>query len=243
MADSPTDQLYALQLLDTALRSLTVELDELAGAAEEVRAVVDQKRPVVLAKRHEMNEMERRRKEIEERLASDEEKIKDARMRMQKIRNEKELGALRREVEITREQDSALEDELLAILEHGDSRSSELRELEDELGKHEAALAEREQLHQQRSEELREEVDRRRSERDAKAAEIDEALRDRYELILNRRGGRAVVAVDHELCTGCKMRVPPQLVMRIHQKTEIVTCPSCQRILCIAPPEPVPPGQ
>ena len=242
MANSPTDLLYELQCLDTALRNLTVELDELVEAASEVRAVVEQKRPVVLAKRHEMNEMERRRKEIEDELAAHGLRIKDARMRMQRIRNERELGALRREVEITREQDTVLEEELLVILESGDSKSGELAELEENLAKYESTFAERETAHKERSNELHAEVERRRGQRDAKAAEVDDSLRVKYELLLGRRAGRAVVPVERELCTGCKMLVPPQLIMQIYRRADLVTCPSCQRILCIPPARPAASG-
>jgi predicted nucleic acid-binding Zn-ribbon protein len=29
------------------------------------------------------------------------------------------------------------------------------------------------------------------------------------------------------------MRVPPQLITQIHRNSDIVFCPSCQRILCV----------
>ena len=52
---------------------------------------------------------------------------------MQRIRNEKELAALRREVEASRELSTQLEDQLLRLLDGGDGKIGELKALEDDL--------------------------------------------------------------------------------------------------------------
>lgn len=231
---SDIERLFALQQVDTRLHVLKREIGELAGSAAESRALIEEKRPIVLARRHEMSELERRRREIEMRLAEDEEKTKDRRMRMQRIRNEKELGALRREVDMMKEQDALLEDELLKILETGDARVGELKALEEELGVHEKAFEERERLHQERAAALKDEMERLRAEREEAARGLDESLRKRYELILDRKNGLAVVAILDGDCGGCRMRVPPQLVTQVH-RNEVVFCPACHRILSRPP--------
>ena len=233
------DQLHALQRVDGALRRHQVELDELASAATSARLQVEEKRPVVMARRHEMAELERRRREIEARLADDEEKMKDRRMRMQRIRNEKELGALRREIELMKEQDSALEDELLRIMETGDTRAGELKTLEEDLGQLESALGEHQARHTERIQALREEMDRLRADRAVVTQELDDTLRKRYELLLARKDGLAVVEIHQGHCTGCRVRIPPQLITQVH-RSQVVFCPSCQRILCHPPRESEP---
>ena len=224
------EQLHALQQVDSRLYVLKRETDELARAVDEIRNVVEERRPVVLARRHEMGELERRRKEIESRLAEDEEKMKDRRMRMQRIRNEKELGALRREVDLLKEQDTALEDELLRILETGESRATELETLEKELEAHEKRLTECEQVYREGLSAVKDEMDRLTAERERAADGLDDSLRKRYELVLQRKKGLAVVAIQDGDCSGCRMRVPPQLVTQVH-RNEVVFCPSCHRIL------------
>ena len=66
---------------------------------------------------------------------------------------------------------------------------------------------------------------------------MDEELRRRYEMILQRRGGVAVVAVRDGTCQGCRMRVPPQLYNQIQRNDQIILCPSCQRMLHWQPEE------
>ncbi|MGH7857580.1 MAG: zinc ribbon domain-containing protein, partial [Candidatus Binatia bacterium] len=212
---TPIEQLFALQQIDIELRRMRLELEELARSAADTRTLVDDKRPVVLARRHQMGEMERRRREVEAKLADDEEKTKDRRMRMQRIRSEKELGALRREIDLMKEQDSVLEDELLAILENGDTRAGELKTLEDELTALETTLREKEQQHVERTQALRDEIERRTAERAEVAAGMEESLRRRYELIFDRKNGLAVVQIQDGDCAGCRMRVPPQLITQV----------------------------
>ena len=114
---NPIDRLYALQHVDTELRALRLELTALEGAASDLKTEVGTKRSVTQVRRQEMAELERLRRDIEARITDEEEKTKDRRMRMQRIRNEKELAALRREVEVSKELSTQLEESLLRLLD------------------------------------------------------------------------------------------------------------------------------
>lgn len=231
---SPIEQLYALQHIDTELRALRLELGALEGAAAEVKTAVGTKRSVTQAKRQEVAELERQRRDAENKLADEEEKTKDRRMRMQRIRNEKELAALRREVEMSRELSTQIEESLLRILDGGDGKISELKVLEDDLAAAEQRLAERERQLAERRQALAADLERLTDQRDGAAAALEEGPRKRYELLFERKGGLAVVEVRKEGdCGGCRMRVPPQIITQIHRNADIVFCPSCQRILCV----------
>ena len=74
-------------------------------------------------------------------------------------------------------------------------------------------------------------IERDRARRQSLIDSVDEELRRRYEMILSRRGGLAVVAVRDGTCQGCRMRVPPQLYNQIQRNEQIILCPSCQRML------------
>ena len=234
------EQLFALQSVDARLRSMKLELGELEKSASEVRVEVDAKRQLAQVGRKEMSEMERRRREIEAKLADEEERMKDRRMRMQRIRNEKELGAIRREIELNKEQNALLEEELLKVFETGEVKAGELKTIEEDLAQQESKLKERERELAERTQALRDELERCTQERAEAAAVLEDSLLRRYELIFERKGGLAVVEVhDRDHCSGCRMRIPPQLITQIHRKTDIVFCPSCQRILYVRAKETV----
>jgi predicted nucleic acid-binding Zn-ribbon protein len=240
---SPIDQLHALQKVDTELRALRLELAALESAAADLKTAVGTKRSVTQAKRQEMADLERQRRDLEAKLADEEEKTKDRRMRMQRIRNEKELAALRREVETSRELATQLEDSLLRLLDGGEGKAAELAALEEDLAAAELQLTEKERLHAERSQALAADLERLTAERSGLASALDETLRNRYQLIFERKDGLAVVEVRREGdCGGCRMRVPPQLITQIHRNEDVVFCPSCQRVLYV-PPADLRPGK
>ncbi len=216
---------------------MKLELADLEKSAGDVRVEVEAKRQATQASRRELAEMERSRREIEAKLADEEEKTKDRRMRMQRIRNEKELSAIRREIDLSKEQNALQEEELLRLLESGDAKAGEVKAFEEDLAARETELKERERQHSERDQALREELERATRERAALAAELDESVRRRYELIFERKGGLAVVEVHEGGCLGCRMRVAPQLITQIHRNVGIVCCPNCHRILYVRPKE------
>ena len=152
-------------------------------------------------------------------------------MRVTRIRNDKELGLARREVDLLKEEITAMEAELQQVYEQVEAATTALVGLEGELkglaDEREAeALALKETV-----ERLGEAIERDRGRRQQILGTVDESLRSRYEMILSRRGGVAVVAVRNGTCEGCRMRVPPQLYNQIQRNEQVFLCPSCQRML------------
>jgi len=68
-------------------------------------------------------------------------------------------------------------------------------------------------------------------ERSELAGKIDEDVLGRFERLFNSKGDAAVVALEHEVCTGCHMKVTTQTAHRVKAGKEIVSCENCGRIL------------
>ena len=172
-----------------------------------------------------------RRKQQELELAEGEASIRNHRMRLNLIRNDKELQAVGHEVETLKESNQRLEGEVLVQMEAAEQRAPRIKELTELVGKKRTELIAAEKEIAGQVEEVKTALVRQRVERDAIAAGIDAGLRQRYETIFNRRGGLAVVAVKSGTCQGCRMRIPPQLHNEIQRLDQIHFCPNCQRIL------------
>jgi len=84
--------------------------------------------------------------------------------------------------------------------------------------------------------ELRAELEAEAGARDALSQGLDPSLRTKYEQIFERRGGSAVVAALDYMCTGCRMRIPPQFYNELQKFRDIRQCPNCHRILFWRPP-------
>ena len=81
---------------------------------------------------------------------------------------------------------------------------------------------------------LRAELEAIRGERVAVTAGVNAGLLRKYDTVLQRRNGVAVVTVeDGRTCGGCHMQVPPQALIEIRRSASVQVCPNCQRILYV----------
>jgi predicted nucleic acid-binding Zn-ribbon protein len=224
-------KLAELQRVDQGLKENTEAVAAGERRVAELEEALQRQEAVTVAARASLAELTARQKALEERLASAETRMKDKRLRIPRIRNDKELGLAKREVELLKEETSQVETELVGVLEQVDAATKHLEAAE-------AALAELTTARDTEATELRETVSRLSSDiardkarRDELVGAVDGELRRKYEMIFSRRGGVAVVAVRGGTCQGCHMHVPPQLFIQIQRNEQVLACPNCQRIL------------
>jgi uncharacterized protein len=223
--------LASLQEIDRRNRERELELAELERQSSELQATVGAKRQLVEGTRAESSVGNSRRRELEAALQDAESKNKERRMRLGRIRNDKELIVAQREIEVAKEANSRLEEEILTLLEQNEAVDGGLREAEGELSALEERFAKHEESARGRIGQLRAEIEGDRGAREAMASRLSVPLRKRYEQIFARRGGVAVVEVRRGICSGCNMHLPPQLAIEIQKGRDVHLCPSCNRIL------------
>ncbi len=223
--------LATLQLVDQSLLAKTQEIEQDEGRVAELETAVREQTTATAAAREELAGLATRQRDLEARLGATEAKTKDRRMRITRIRNDKELGLAKRELDLLKEETAALETELIGVMELVEATGKKLQELEATLERltrerDDEAKALREKLGR-----LGGEIERERAARHELVKTLDGELRRRYEMIFSRRGGLAVVEVREGTCQGCRMRVPPQLFNEIQRNEQVILCPSCQRML------------
>lgn len=146
--------------------------------------------------------------------------------------------------------------EYLAILKESDVAKKQIKDLQDMLAQRDeamAALQEDRQEKQQELETLKGTSDSRCDEINQELVDIDASLEDedikrasladkvpaairkRYELLLTRRNGTALVEARKGTCLGCNMHLPPQFFNAMLKKQSIDSCPQCNRLLFVMP--------
>jgi predicted nucleic acid-binding Zn-ribbon protein len=223
--------LATLQVVDQSLRAKTSEIAEGERSVAELEEALRTQAATTGAARDEIARLSAEQRDLEGRLGMVEAKLKDRRMRITRIRNDKELGLAKREVDILKEEMGTLETELVATMELVEVASGKLQGLETELARLTSARDQEVRDLQERSERLAAEIERERAARLAIIQTVDGDLHRKYEMIFSRRGGLAVVEIREGICQGCRMRVPPQLFNEIQRNQQVILCPSCQRML------------
>jgi len=220
-----------LQTVDQSLRTKSLAVAEGEGRVAALEEAVRGQTAAANAAREEAQGLTARQRDLESRLTAAETKMKDRRMRITRIRNDKELGLAKREVELLKEETGTLETELVAVMEQAEAAAAKLQGLETELARLTGERdAEANEL-REKIERLSGEMERERATRTELIETVDGDLRRKYEMIFSRRGGLAVVEVRGGICQGCRMRVPPQLYNEIQRAAQVILCPSCQRML------------
>lgn len=230
--------LASLQNVDREIREKSgvkvVLLAEIQKKEEEIQA----KRADIALLRAEWSEKDKQRQEKEQLLQEESKKATEKRMRMNRIKNIKELQALQREIDQIKLGNSQLEEELIKLLEEAESYASALRAKEEELKQLEAAWREKQGEIEAQVAGIERAVAEASALRQAIATRLNRELIERYELIFSRRGGMAVVTVSDGICQGCYMNIPPQLWNEIIKSEKLILCPSCHRILYSKPTVP-----
>lgn len=234
------EKLFALQKVDAAVRTIRIELGDLEKSADQARAEVAEKAAVTKTLEQEVAGLDQRRRELEMTLREEEQRTRNKRMRLQRLRTDKELSALRRELELGKESTSIIEEELLSLFEASEGKADELKRMQADLEAQETACRDLEHRLVERKRALQGELERSIEARAELAARLEPSLLSRYELIFDRKGGLAIVEIRDGCCGGCGIRLSPQLVTQLHRNTDLIHCQSCQRILVVPPPAPRP---
>jgi predicted nucleic acid-binding Zn-ribbon protein len=230
--------LASLQNVDREIKEKSGAKNLLAQEIQKREEEIKLKRSESAQIRAEWTEKDKVRQEKDHLLQDEGRKAMDKRMRMNRIKNIRELQALQHEVDQIKQANSQIEEELIAIMEDLEARAAILRERDEELARLETAWAgEKSQLQAQIAQ-LDKEVAETSAGRQTIAAQLKGDLIGRYEMIFARRGGTAVVAVTDGICQGCFMNIPPQLSNEIRKNERLNLCPSCHRILFYKPAAP-----
>lgn len=233
-------QIEILALLQTIDR----EIKEQTGRKQDLLSEIGIKEREIRAKKSEIDalvagfsEKEKLRLEKDRVFQDEGKKAMEKRMRMNRIKNVKELQALQREIDQARQNNGELEEELIRIMQELDVIKAQIQAKEAEI----STMQEQWQNQQKELDEQIHRIDTAVSQaivrRQDIATQVTGDLISRYDLIFSRRGGTAVVEVAAGICQGCFMNVPPQLWNEIIRNEKLHLCPSCQRILFVKPIE------
>jgi predicted nucleic acid-binding Zn-ribbon protein len=227
--------LASLQTVDREIRQQNGVKQGLLGELQAKEQEIQTKKREIELLTAAFSEKEKLRQEKDRVLQDEGKKTMERRMRMNRIKNAKELQALQREIDLIKQSNSELEEELIALMEATDAIKADMQAKQEE-------MAQMQQEWQKKQEEMQAQIsgiDRAVSEaasrRKTIASQVAGDLISRYELIFARRGGTAVVEVTGGICQGCYMNIPPQLWNEIIKSEKVTLCPSCQRILYYKP--------
>lgn len=227
--------LASLQTIDRGIQQKNEAKALLVLERQKWQVAIETKKKELEALRQTWQEKERLRQDRERTLQEESTKAVEKRMRMNRIKNIKELQALQREIEQLKQQNAVIEEELIKLLEETEAEGAAVKEKERELEELERQWEEKQAEIDAQLGKLDEEIAAIAKKRERLIGQVNGDLISRYEMIFRRRGGTAVVPAIDGICQGCYMNLPPQLYNEILKGERLLICPSCHRILYYEP--------
>lgn len=230
MLDS-IEKLLILQDRDRNISRVQQELAHIGPERETLRAKAAATHSQLEAAKNRVKQIESDRKRLELEVEAKKTQIeKYANQQLQTRKNE-EYRALANEIENCKAQINQIEDQEIELMEQAEAAQREVARTTVEANEARKLVDEQTAQLNRREENLQKELAELQTGRAELAAAVDEAARARYERLFKSKGGNVVVGVDHGACGGCHMKLPAQVLVTCRSQKEIVTCPSCGRIL------------
>ena len=216
-----------MRQVDAELKSLPLErksLDaQVVAASASLVATKDRARHV---------EMEKKKLELD--VGTREESIARLKTQQYETRKNDEFSAMGREIERYQNEISALEDQELELMEQADVLKAQVAAEEKQTTAAKSSIANQVADLDGKQATLSGRLEELKKERDELTSKVDEDLLDRFNRLFSSKGDAAVVALEHDVCTGCHMKITTQTAVRVKGGKEIVSCEQCGRILYFA---------
>ena len=177
-------------------------------------------------------EMDRKKLELD--AGTRQESINRLKTQQYETRKNEEFRAMGNEIERYEKEIRLIEDQELELMDQAEKLKVEVAAEDkkasgarDSIARQMADLEEKGKTLEGRLAELT-------AERTELSGKIEEDLLSRFERLFTSKGDAAIVALEHEVCTGCHMKVTTQTAHRVRNGKEIVSCEQCGRILYAA---------
>lgn len=223
--------LWELQKVDLDLRGIKEGRDQYPKEMKKLdeRQKIEKER--VQKEKERVESLEKTRRQKEGHLNLEQEKIKRAEGRMSEVKTNKEYQALLSEIEMIKEANNRIEEEILQVLDEIDELKKDFSKREKEVGiTLEKIEGERKKIQEKMV--LDDRVWNEQMERkEVLSKQIESKFLKLYNTLKDKREGVGVVNVRNETCQGCFVNVPPQLFIEVQKNNALIRCPHCNRIL------------
>ncbi|MGB8166068.1 MAG: C4-type zinc ribbon domain-containing protein [Chthoniobacteraceae bacterium] len=174
------------------------------------------------------NEVERKKLELDAQTKRDQ----IAKLQTQKFQTRKneEFQAFNNEITRFESDVRAIEDQELELMEAAEKLKAAAAEAEKNAQATRASVQRQLADLEAKAEALQVQLDEIEKDRNTLAGAVDEDLFDTYQRLFANKG-EAVVPLEHDVCTGCHMKVIAQTSVSVKGGRSIVHCENCGRIL------------
>lgn len=225
------EQLLVLQDRDQKIRGLKAELQRAPEDKKRIASDLAAATAAFEKARQTLRELELRKQKLELDAQAKRDSIAKFRTQQFQTRKNEEFQAFGHEIARYERDIVLIEDAEIDIMEQSEVLKAGLVAHEKEFAAAKQLFASRTQALEEKVQTIKGRLAALEGDRAALVAPFDEDLLYRYTRLFDKKNGHAVVALEHEVCMGCHMKVTPQTVHSVKAGRELTSCENCGRIL------------
>jgi len=225
------EQLLVLQDRQQKIKQIQTEVETLPLQKKSLEAQLAASVAGVEVLKQKARRVEMDRKKLELDVGTRAESISRLKTQQYQTRKNDEFQAIGHEIERYENEIRKIEDEELELMMEADKLKADLGVEEKKAATVKESVARQTADLEVKSKTLESRLEELKKERVEIAGKIDEDLLGRFERLFKSKGDAVVVPLEHEVCTGCHMKVTTQTAHRAKAGKEIVNCENCGRIL------------
>ena len=225
------EKLLVLQDRDQRIRTLKTELKNAPIERKDLETRLAATAAGAETAKANLRELEVEKKRLEVEAQGKRDQINRFKTQQMQTRKNEEFQALGNEIAHFEKEISKIEDRELEVMEQIETARPALAEAERKVAEAKSRVASQITDLEAKIAIINETLKTAEAERGALAVGIDEDLLDQYNRLFASKGGNPVVALEHEVCTGCHMKLTTQTLVRVRGAKEITHCEQCGRIL------------
>jgi len=225
------DLLIELQDIYNAIDTLTAKRVDLPQALQRIGEELECLKRELQEDEDRAGALKADHKNKETALKNNAEQIKKAKGRLLEVKTNKEYEATLKEIDAIQAKSGEIEDEIIRMLDAIDSAGEIVKLRRNATNERRAACEEEMRKMKEELESIDSELAKVQQKRDAVRSRTNTGVLKKFDMIKNRKSGKAIVPVWKAVCYGCHMNIPPQMYNELQRNDHLVLCPHCERII------------
>jgi predicted nucleic acid-binding Zn-ribbon protein len=238
--DIDFDLIIRLQHLDSDIHATTQVLEGIPRLIQDIDKKIQAGSKAVAEAKDKIGQNQKKRRDLENEVKDIKGQISKYKRQLNEVKTNKEYTSFLKEIEEAQHRVDGLEEGIIAEMLAADDLEEEVRTATVRQGQDEENLRKERLALDEKGREMEKKKARLLEERSAVLPRIPLDQMRLYEAIFLKKNGIALSPVKDDFCAMCHMRIRPQMLNEIRDKTKIIVCENCGRIL-YWPTKPEPP--
>jgi predicted nucleic acid-binding Zn-ribbon protein len=229
--DIDFDKLIQLQQLDSEIGQNTLFLENIPRLIEEIDRKIQTGSRSVTDIKDKLTQNQKKRRDLEGTVKDIKVQIGKFKRQLNEVKTNKEYTSLLKEIEESQRRVDSLEEEIINEMLAADDIEEEIKTAVAHQNQENESLKKDQGVLIQKKQELDTRRDALIMEKDKLVPLIPADQMRLYMQIFNKKSGTALSPVKGDFCSLCHVRIRPQMLNEIRDRSRIHLCENCGRIL------------